>query len=155
MATKSLFRHILVPHDFSDQATLALQTAGRLAKEHGGELTLLPVTVPLYMPADVPFGMPSPGDLVPEQRQQLERLVTKTLGASRPPVTVQVVIGEASQCIIDAGRRTDSIVMATSGRTGVAHFLIGSVAERVVRHATVPVLTLRVPTRKRRGGRRK
>jgi nucleotide-binding universal stress UspA family protein len=155
MATKSLFRHILVPHDFSDQATVALQTAGRLAKEHGGKLTVLHVLVPFYMPADVPFGMPAPGDLIPEQRQQLERLVTKALGTDRPPVTVQVVIGDASQCIIDVGRRADSIVMATSGRTGLSHFLIGSVAERVVRHATVPVLIVRVPVRKRRRGRGK
>src|SRR5262245_33470562 len=97
MATKSLFRHILVPHDFSDQATVALQTAGQLAKEHGGKLTVLHVLVPFYMPADVPFGMPAPGDLIPEQRQQLERLVTKALGANRPPITVQVEIGDASQ----------------------------------------------------------
>jgi len=155
MATKGLFRHILVPHDFSDQATVALATAGRLAKEHGGKLTVLHVLVPFYMPADVPFGMAAPGDLIPEQRQQLERLVTKTLGSNRPPVTVRIETGDASQRIIEAGRRADSIVMATSGRTGLAHFLIGSVAERVVRHATVPVLVLRVPARKRRGGRGK
>jgi universal stress protein A len=155
MARSSLFRHILVPHDFSSPATLALKTAARLAKEHGGKLTVLHVLVPFYLPADVPFGMPAEADLVPEQRRQLHRLVTKALGRGGPPVTVRVEIGEASQRIIDASRRADSIVMATSGRTGLAHFLIGSVAERVVRHATVPVLTLRVPTRKRGEGRRK
>ena len=58
-------------------------------------------------------------------------------------------IGDASPRIIDAARRADSIVMATSGRTGLAHFLIGSVAEKVVRHAAVPVLTMRVPIQKR------
>jgi universal stress protein A len=149
MARRSLFRHILVPHDFSEQATVALTTAGRLANEHGGRLTVLHVLVPFYLPADVPFGMPAPGDLVPEQRQRLERLVTRALGKRRPPVTVRVEIGEAAQHIIEAARRADSIVMATSGRTGLAHLLIGSVAERVVRHATVPVLTLRIPARKR------
>jgi nucleotide-binding universal stress UspA family protein len=45
--------------------------------------------------------------------------------------------------------------MATSGRTGLAHFLIGSVAEKVVRHATVPVLTLRVPIPKKSPARRR
>ena len=143
---RSLFRHVLVPHDFSPQATVALKTAAQLAKAHGGKLTVLHVLVPFYLPADVPFGMPAVG----EQRQFLQRLVTKVLGAGGPPVTVRVDIGDASQRIIDAARRADSIVMATSGRTGVAHFLIGSVAERVVRHATVPVLTLRVPIPKRR-----
>jgi nucleotide-binding universal stress UspA family protein len=148
---RSLFRHVLVPHDFSPQATVALKTAAQLAKAHGGKLTVLHVLVPFYMPADVPFGMPAVG----EQRQVLQRLVTKVLGAGGPPVTVRVDIGDASQRIIDAARRADSIVMATSGRTGVAHFLIGSVAERVVRHATVPVLTLRVPIPKRRAGGKK
>ena len=148
---RSLFRHVLVPHDFSPQATVALKTAAQLAKAHRGKLTVLHVLVPFYMPADVPFGMPAVG----EQRQVLQRLVTKVLGAGGPPVTVRVDIGDASQRIIDAARRADSIVMATSGRTGVAHFLIGSVAERVVRHATVPVLTLRVPIPKRRAGGKK
>lgn len=147
--SRNLFRHILVPHDFSPQATVALKEAARLAAQHKGKLTVLHALVPFYLPADVPFGMPSPGDLIPEQRAQLERLVTKTLGNGAPPVTIRVVIGDASERIIDAGRRADSIVMATSGRSGLAHFLIGSVAEKVVRHASVPVLTLRVPIRKR------
>lgn len=152
---QSLFRQILVPHDFSAQATVALRTAARLAKRHGGKLTVLHVVVPFYLPADVPFGMTPPGDLIPEQRGHLERLVTKTVGNDGPPVTVRVEIGDASQRIIDAARRADSIVMATSGRTGLAHFLIGSVAEKVVRHATVPVLTLRVPIRTQGPERRK
>ena len=152
MAPRSLFRHILVPHDFSEQATAALKSAGRLASEHRGKLTVLYVLVP-YMPADVPFAMPPPGDLVPEYQRRLERVVTKTLGRNRPPVTARVEIGEAAQRIIDAAHRADSIVMATSGRSGFSRLLIGSVAERVVRHATVPVLTLRIPARKRRKAR--
>src|SRR5262245_50769892 len=142
---RSLFRHILVPHDLSPQATVALKAAVRLAKQHGGKITVLHVLVPFYLPADAPFGMTAPGDLIPEQRRFIERLATKAAGQNGPPVTARVVIGDASQCIIDEGRKTDSIVMATSGRTGLAHFLIGSVAEKVVRHATVPVLSLRVP----------
>ena len=155
MARTSLFRRILVPHDFSDQATVALRTAARLAKEHRGKLTVLHVLVPFYLPADVPFGMAAPGDLIPEHRQALQRLVKKALGSGSPPVTVRVDVGEASHRIMEASRRADSIVMATSGRTGLSHFLIGSVAERVVRHATVPVLTLRAPVRKRRKARGK
>ena len=123
-------------------------TGGRFWKPYGsvGEK-------PPGLPADVPFGMPPPGDLVPEYQRRLERVVTKTLGRNRPPVTARVEIGEAAQRIIDAAHRADSIVMATSGRSGFSRLLIGSVAERVVRHATVPVLTLRIPARKRRKGR--
>ena len=158
--TRGLFRHILVPHDFSNQATVALKTAAKLAKEHRGKLTVLHVLVPFYVGAEVlfaevPFAMPAPGDLIPEYRQFLERLVARVLRSGGPPVTVRVDIGDASQRIIDAARRADSVVMATSGRTGLSHFLIGSVAERVVRHATVPVLTLRVPVPKRRARGRK
>ena len=58
MARSTLFRNILVPHDFSDQATAALETAGRLAMEHDGKLTVLHVLVPFYLPADAPFGAP-------------------------------------------------------------------------------------------------
>lgn len=158
-----LFRRILVPHDFSGQATVALKAAARLAREHDGTLTVLHVVVPFYVPADVPFGfaadaMPSPTMFVPEQRKQLESLVRKALGTDAARVTYRVVIGDASQCIIDAARRADSIVMSTSGRSGLSHLLIGSVAEKVVRHASVPVLTIRVPEKKaaaaRRGGKR-
>jgi len=61
---------------------------------------------------------------------------------------------------VQAARAADSIVMATLGRTGLAHLVIGSVAEKVVRHSPVPVLTLRPSAirsalRRRRGGTRK
>jgi universal stress protein A len=152
---RDVFRRILVPHDFSEPATVALRTAAQLAKQHGGKLTVLHVIVLYSLPADVPYGMPLPEDLIPQQGAHLERLVRKTLGGDRPPVTVRVELGYAAQGIIDAARGHDSIVMATSGRTGLTHFLIGSVAEKVVRHAPVPVLTLRVrPHRHKQAGRR-
>jgi universal stress protein A len=148
-----LFRRILVPHDFSPHATVALKAAARLAREHHGTLIVLHVVVPFYVPADVPFGfaadaMPSPTMFVPEQRKRLTLLVDKALGKGAPRVTYRVDVGDASQCILDAARRADSIVMSTSGRSGLSHLLIGSVAEKVVRHATVPVLTIRVPEKK-------
>lgn len=146
----SIFRRILVPHDFSPQATVALRTAAGLAQAHGGALTVLHVIVPFYVPADVPFGlaadtMPAPASFIPEQTERLEAMVAKALGKSALRVTVKVDVGDASQCILDAASRADSIVMSTHGRSGLTHLLIGSVAEKVVRHATVPVLTIRVP----------
>ncbi len=53
------------------------------------------------------------------------------MGGDEPPATVRVELGYAAQGILDAARGHDSIVMATSGRTGLTHFLIGSVAEKV------------------------
>jgi universal stress protein A len=151
----SLFKRILVPHDFSPQATVALKTAAGLAEVHDGNLTVLHVIVPFYVPADVPFGLaadtiPSPASFIPEQRARLEALVTKALGKGTARVSYRVDIGDASQCILDAARRADSIVMSTHGRSGLSHLLIGSVTEKVVRHATVPVLTIRVPDKTRR-----
>ena len=58
-------------------------------------------------------------------------------------VDAKVVIGDAYQRIIVATRGMDAVVMSTSGRTGLSHLLIGSVAEKVVRHSPIPVITLR------------
>lgn len=137
-----------MPHDFSAPATRALRLAATLARAHGGRLTVLHVIVPFYVPADLPLGLgaeqlPPPASFVPEQRRRLERLVTRALGADAPPFTIAVEVGDPARCILEAARRADAIVMATAGRTGLAHLLIGSVAEKIVRHATVPVLTVR------------
>ena len=64
------------------------------------------------------------------------------------PWTPEVATGPAYLAITELARRHDAdlIVVATHGRTGVLHLLLGSVAERVVRTATCPVLTVRVPS---------
>ena len=149
------FRRILVPHDFSPQATVALKAAAALAREHRGRLTVLHVIVPFYVPADMGFGLaadsfPAPTTFVPEQRKSLETLVAKALRGRETPVTCRIDVGDASMCILDASRRCDSIVMSTAGRSGLSHLLIGSVAEKVVRHSDVPVLTIRVPDKKKK-----
>jgi nucleotide-binding universal stress UspA family protein len=55
-----------------------------------------------------------------------------------------VTVGDPAAQLLDAARHADCVVMSTHGRTGLAHFILGSVAEKIVRHAPVPVLTLRV-----------
>ena len=149
------FRRILVPHDFSPQATVALKAAAALAREHRGRLTVLHVIVPFYVPADMGFGLaadsfPAPTTFVPEQRKSLETLVAKALRGRETPVTCRIDVGDASMCILDASRRCDSIVMSTAGRSGLSHLLIGSVAEKVVRHSHVPVLTIRTQDKKKK-----
>jgi universal stress protein A len=67
-------------------------------------------------------------------------------------VDVRVVVGDPASQIVEASRRAGAVIMATEGRTGLAHLLIGSVAEKVVRHSPRPVLTL--PARRRVGGSR-
>lgn len=150
-----LFRRILVPHDFSPHATQALRTAAELAGGRGARLLVLHAIVPFHPVTGFPPAEPGtwipPGDLIANERRRLEALVRRTLprrGALR--VDCRVVVGDPFQRIVHAARSVDSIVMATAGRTGLSHLLIGSVAEKVVRHAPVPVLTLR--PRGRRAG---
>ncbi len=151
----SLFRRVLVPHDLSDHATRALQMAVGLAREHRGRLQVLHVVTPFYPVADFPGPegvlLLPPSDLIGRVRARLESIVRRTVGrrlGSR--VDCRVVIGDPIERILAAARRADSIVMATAGRRGLSHLLLGSVAEKVVRSATVPVLTIRPAGRRRR-----
>jgi nucleotide-binding universal stress UspA family protein len=146
----TLFRRILVPHDFSDAADRALREAAALARETGGRLHVLYVQAPFYVPIHVPLGsIPDAASLTPDQTRALERRVRKVLGSTAPPVSVAVEVAQPAEAILAEARHADSIVMATSGRTGLPHLMLGSVAERVVRHAPVPVLTIRVPPKAR------
>ena len=145
MSTSRLFRRILVPHDFSPHATRALGIAVELAGADG-ELhvlhvisAVLPVT---GMPGEAALWFP-PKELVADELRRLEAQAEKSTRGRGPRVRCKVEIGDPFHQIIAAARRVDSIVMATAGRTGLSHLLIGSVAEKVVRHAPVPVLTIR------------
>ena len=155
----ALFRRILVPHDFSAPADRALAVAAELARAHRGRLLVLNVIPPYQPVVGVPGEMmwvPPPPPIEVERRR-LERLVTRTIGRNGAlRVTCRVVVADPFSAIVDAARDADAIVMATAGRTGLSHLLIGSVAEKVVRHSPVPVLTIRprVAAAKRRHGAR-
>ena len=153
---RSIFRRILVPHDFSDEADDALRLAAQIASGTGGRVHVLHVLEPYYGPADLTYAamVPPPESLVPEQMRDLEQRVKKVLGGKAPKVTVGVVVGHPATEIVRAGEKADVIVMATIGRTGLSHLLIGSVAEKVVRHAAAPVLTIRVQPKRRTAKRR-
>jgi nucleotide-binding universal stress UspA family protein len=157
---KSLFRRILVPHDLSEHATRALALAAGLAAEHRGRLLVLHVIAPfqpvLGFPEGVPWSIPET-DVMASARKALDSLIARTV-KGRLRVESRVELGDPYQRIIDAARRADSIVIATAGRTGVSHMLIGSVAEKVVRHSPIPVLTVRpaaLTTRRRKRVARK
>jgi nucleotide-binding universal stress UspA family protein len=148
---RSSFRRILVPHDFSAEADQAMRLAAKLPDCR--ELIVLHVLEPYYGPVDPVYSamIPPPQALIPEQRALLERRVRRVVGARRPRAAVRVVVGKASEQIVKAAAGADLVVMPTTGRTGLTHVLIGSVAERVVRFSPTPVLTIRT---RRRGARR-
>ncbi len=147
MATR--FRRILVPHDLSPVATHAVRLAAELAERHGGEVTVLHVLTPFHSGPGYPtadeIALRTPAKIVRERTQHLAQILRDELGPQARLVKCRAVIGEAVPAILQAAKRADVIVMTTLGRTGLAHLLIGSVAEKVVRHATIPVLTVRAP----------
>ena len=150
---RATFRRILVPYDFSVHATRALRFAARLAAERGARLTVLHV-VGGYTPLpELPVGGQAswtpPMALVEDTRRELERVVRSIARGRGVRIGYRVVLGEPFDEIMAAALDADVIVMGTLGRSGLAHLLIGSVAEKVVRHSPVPVLTIRPQAGKR------
>ena len=143
------FRRILVPHDFSESADAALDLAVDLAAAQGARLDVLHVLEPFHPPPEIVTWLRESQQIEP-QLKRLEGLVAARVGRRRVTFQCQVVVGYPVNAILEAARDADLIVMATQGRTGIPHLLIGSVAERVVRHATKPVLTLRAGKAARR-----
>ena len=144
-----------VPVDFSTDSLRAAEYAKNFAAPFGAQLVLLHVIEPIYYasPADMYAASPNLALLIEEQRKaaqaQLEQLAQKLSGQGAKVQTL-LKSGSPAQVIADTAKRikADLIVMATHGRTGLAHVLLGSVAERVVRLATCPVLTVRRPRRR-------
>jgi nucleotide-binding universal stress UspA family protein len=144
-----MFTRILVPMDFSPPSDAALEYARSVAARYGASLHLLHV-------AEDPYRAFYTAEVyVPEIEGLREEILTDTAQRLKERVrpsdvtefhaTVESVIGSPAGSIVEyaAGRDIDLIVMGTHGRGGMAHLLMGSVAERVVRTAPCPVLTVR------------
>ncbi len=140
------FRHVLVATDFSECSRAALEAGIELAKRYDAALTLVHVFVlPAYVYMDI---VPMAVDIEAPARQAAEEELQKALAVARAQLpSAQAVMRQAGATweeILETARavNADLIVLGTHGRTGVSHALIGSIAERVVRHAHVPVLTI-------------
>ena len=129
-----LFKTILVPHDLSAHARRALKIAAGLAGR-GGKLIVLSVVNEYANPA-------AQKQVLERGRRALERAVPAKL-PNGPSMELRVEAGTPARRIIQAARDADSIVMCTRGRSGLSRLVIGSVAEKVVRQAPVPVLSFR------------
>lgn len=146
--TKKITR-ILAATDFSKGSRVALAYADMLRRQTGAALHVLHVvedpTITGMWP-DVYLAE------LPDLRAEMVTFARKSLAAEMRAlrltgVTTEVAIGPAAQAIAAMAEhhKADLIVMGTHGRTGVAHVLLGSVAERVLRLAPCPVLTVRAP----------
>jgi len=140
---------ILVPTDFSATADAALDYAYVLAERFNASIELLHVL-------DDPFvadGMaaeayiseaPTLRTAMLQEAQERLRHRASTRGGL-PAIKTEVLFGHGARTIVEyaAERGVDLVVMGTHGRTGLAHLLLGSVAEQLVRTAPCPVLTVR------------
>jgi nucleotide-binding universal stress UspA family protein len=140
-------RRIMVATDFSEQAERALARAGALTQSFGSELTLLHVHDP-RVPV-VPMGVPAIDEpqLRNWAREQLAKLASERLEDDARVRSELLVEPSAPDAICRHAEEsaTELLVLGTHGRRGVTRLLIGSVAERVVRHAHCPVLVVREP----------
>lgn len=143
------YKQILLPIDFSDHCTRAAAQAAWLAGRSGGIIHLAHVVAnpldPLYEPDAVEHWV------VVEHanaraRQLLEGFATTCLPVATPR-ELHVLGGDPYAKLIDLAHTlaTDLIIVSTHGRTNLAHLVMGSVAERIARHAECPVLLVRVP----------
>ncbi|MBP1686634.1 MAG: uspa protein [Deltaproteobacteria bacterium] len=143
-------KRILVPIDFSKDSLDALTYATQFAASFGADVTLLHVVEPIYYaaPTDIYTANANIAALLEQQRRvaetQLGRIAS-SLEKKGQRVRAAIKTGAASKVIVDSAKkeRADLIIMATHGRTGLAHMFMGSVAEKVVRSAACPVLTVR------------
>lgn len=150
-----MWKRILVPHDFSQCSARALELAAGLAEPCDAQIFLVhvsPLPVNLSRHAEVQV----PGSTAPAPVEQV-----LVLGASRALAAVAAPLAARGLSVRTLARATepgnpaaailriaeeldvDAIVLGTHGRTGVAHLLLGSVAEQLIRRASVPVVSVR------------
>ena len=140
-------RRILVAMDFSPAAHRALELAQLLAKSAGPAHVILvhayyiPVELEQYL---VARGKSIPDILSPEATKDLEAILTK-LQAAGFSCEYVTAAGAPETVIIDVAKdkQADLIALGTHGRRGLSHLFMGSVAESVVRHSELPVVTVR------------
>ncbi len=136
------FKRVLCPVQFDQNSLAALAVARDIARQNSGKLIVLSVVSPHVDPTRVGGAAMAAHD---------EKLAEQEMGRIKRDMLSDVehetvlLIGNPAEEIIKAEHdyASDLVVMATHGRTGVAHLVLGSVAERVVRESVCPVLTIR------------
>jgi universal stress protein A len=143
-----MFRRILCATDFSDTAEAAWEMACELARVHQAELTLVHVFVelPAYTLPEVPG--PAVVQIWEDQRRWVDQALEERVAAARArglTARGRLVTGAAAAAIAESATEEQSelLVIGTHGRTGINRLLIGSIAERVIRIAPCPVLTVK------------
>ena len=151
------WRRLLVPIDFSKTSLRALGVAVPLALDHEARLFLLSVIEPdAYATGMENVVIAVPDETLAEDAKARLLKIAERFTPSSVKVTPLVARGRAYDVITRVAKEKDIdlIVLTTHGRTGMEHVLLGSTAERVVRHAHCPVFVVRAlgqNERKRKG----
>jgi len=149
-------RRIMVPIDYSENSKAALQYGAELARSFGASIDIVHVwDRPTYLTDAVMVQRPGEahkpiGELIRENAQHdMDEFLTELGLPSGVPVTSRLISGEPASALIAELKKGehDLVVLSTHGRTGFAHFLLGSIAEKLVRMSPVPVLTVPIPAR--------
>ena len=143
-----MFKKIVVGTDFSEPAEMAWRAATELARRLSAELVVIHVEEPLPAYAFTEGALPMLPRLQDEVRTWAEgELATRAEHARAEGLSIStaVLIGTPADALVEAAQSqgADLIVVGTHGRTGLERVIIGSVAERVVRAAHCPVLTVK------------
>jgi nucleotide-binding universal stress UspA family protein len=139
-----LFRNVLCPIDFDANSPSALESAGKIAQETNGKIYLVHV-VP-WTVAAVPIDASQVlAELKQSATSRLRQLAKEKLDARVPTEVIVTVASDPGAEVVRIAKelKVDAIIMSTHGRKGLSHLVLGSVAERVVRESSCPVLTLR------------
>lgn len=142
---------ILVPTDFSEDGDAAISAAREWARPFGAKIHLLHAYYldipPSYIAGDA-TGFINPQPILDPMRESAESFIKdliQSITEDGTKATSAVVMGHPSQVILEEASRldVDLIIMGTRGLTGLKHVVLGSTAERVVRMAQCPVLTVK------------
>jgi nucleotide-binding universal stress UspA family protein len=146
------FRRILVPVDGSPTSMEAVDAAEEFARLFGSEILLLHVwpvqLAPLYIAPGVPVFNTNPASIFPTPSPEKDEMTAQAAERFRRAglqVTRMSTSGDAASEILDqsVAKGADLVALGTHGRSGVSRWVLGSVAERVLRHARTPVLLIR------------
>ncbi|MFO0572112.1 MAG: universal stress protein [Polyangiaceae bacterium] len=144
-------RRILVPVDFSACSRAALEHAAMLAKSFNATIDLLYVwEAPAFVAPEAMVGAAGTTQTLAQLASDQAEVAMREFAAQAREEGIEIAAtrveqGDPAHTIVELAEREnyDLIAMGTHGRSGFAHFLLGSVAEKVVRRAARPVLTVR------------
>lgn len=140
-------KRLLAPTDFSESSKQALHYALEFARGFNTELHILNVVEPVVYPAEMfsQVGMIDVESVLEKSSKEEMEIWLKDIPTDKRPITTAVEHGRPFAEIIRYAQehQIDLIILGTHGRSGLDHFLLGSTAEKVIRKAPCPVLTVR------------